>query len=96
MKWISKNQAAALIGLSPHTLRRYRERGIWQEGIHYSKPSQNSVVYNERLILNWIANRHNPIAHEQAIERYLSDLSNDGKTAETESTQRKRKRQQSR
>lgn len=87
MKWLSKAQAAHLLGVSPHTLRRYRERGYWQEGIHYSKLAQNHVVYNERLILDWVANRHNPTAHQIAIESYLLELS--GNEA---STKRNRKR----
>lgn len=89
-RWLSKADAAALIGLSPHTLRRYRERGSWKEGIHYSKLSQNTVVYNERLVLDWVANRNNPDAHKRAIERYLVELSANG---EAPTTSAKGKRQ---
>lgn len=81
MKWLNKQQAAALIGLSAHTLRRYRERGEWVEGVHYSKVAQNHIVYNERLILDWVANRSNPAAHQRAIEQYLIELSANGETA---------------
>lgn len=94
MKWLNKQQAADLIGLSPHTLRRYRERGIWQAGIHYSKVAQNHVVYNERLILDWVANRGNPAAHQRAIEQYLIELSANGEAAAA-SQKGQRKRQNS-
>lgn len=90
-RWLDKNDTAALIGLSPHTLRRYREKGIWEEGVHYSKLNQNTVVYNERLVLDWVANRSNPDAHKRAIERYLMELSANGE-APTTIAQRKRQR----
>jgi hypothetical protein len=81
MRWLNKTDTAALIGLSPHTLRRYRENNTWQAGIHYSKLNQNSVVYNELLILDWVANRNNPAAHQRAIEQYLINLSANGEAA---------------
>lgn len=88
MRWISKSQAADLLSLSPHTLRRYRERGEWVEGIHFIKLNQNTVRYNEKLILDWVAHRGNPAAHQRAIERYLSSLDE----TEATSTSKKRKR----
>jgi DNA-binding transcriptional MerR regulator len=91
VRWLNKSQAAALLGLSPHTLRRYRERGEWQAGIHYSKVAANHVVYNERLILDWVANRNNPAQHRRAIEQYLTELSANGETPKT--TRRKGQRQ---
>lgn len=93
MVWLSKTETAKLIGRSPHTLRRYRERGDWQEGIHYSKLSQNSIVYNKRLILDWVANRNNPIAHQRTIEQFLTEISANGQNPTTTTiTQRKRQR----
>ena len=89
MAWLNKSDAATLIGLSPHTLRRYRERGEWIEGIHYSKIAQNHVVYNEPMILDWVANRNNPAAHQRAIEKYLAQLSANGEAAATSPTRRR-------
>lgn len=91
VRWLGKTDMAALIGLSAHTLRRYREQGEWQEGIHYSKLNQNTVVYNERLVLDWVANRNNQDAHKRAIERYLMELSANGEPPAT-IAQRKRQR----
>lgn len=91
MRWISKSQAASLLGLSPHTLRRYRERGEWLEGIHFIKLNQNTVRYNEKLILDWAAHRGKPAAHQRAIEGYLSSL--DETEATTTSKKRKRSNQ---
>ncbi len=79
--FLNKRDMADKIGLSCHTLRRYRERGDWLQGIHYIKVSQNVVLYNEELVLNWFANRGNPAAHERAIERYLASLDEETTTA---------------
>jgi hypothetical protein len=88
MCWLTKSQTADLLSLSPHTLRRYRERGTWLEGIHFIKLNQNTVRYNEKLILDWAAHRNNPSAHQRAIERYLSSLDE----IEATKTSQKRKR----
>lgn len=89
-RFLSKTQLSEQIGLSPHTFRRYRERGDWKEGIHFVKLSQNVVLYNERLCLDWVANRTNPIAHERTIRQYLSTLSNE-ETPTSQKRQRQRK-----
>ena len=91
MRWLNKTQLSEVVGLEPDSFEGYRKRGQWLLGIHYSKPTQNTVLYNERLILDWIANNHNPPAHQRAIDRYLTELSANGETP-TESTKRQRKR----
>lgn len=60
IQFVNKSQLAVIVGLSPHTFRRYRERGMWIEGVHYVKVSQNNVLYNQSMVLDWIANRGNP------------------------------------
>jgi hypothetical protein len=88
-QFVSKSQLAQEIGLSPHTFRRYRERGEWVEGVHYSKLNQNTVLYNLQLCLDWVANRSNPTAHQRTITQYLQSLSNEETTT---ATRQKRKR----
>jgi hypothetical protein len=88
-QFVSKNQLAQEIGLSAHTFRRYRERGEWVEGVHYSKLNQNTVLYNLQLCLDWVANRSNPTAHQRTITQYLQSLSNEETTT---ATRQKRKR----
>jgi hypothetical protein len=61
-------------GLSRTTLKRYRLQGVWQEGIHWQRLNSRSVLYNKPLVMDWIANRTNPQAHQRAIENYLSSL----------------------
>lgn len=61
-------------GLSTSTFKRYRLTGTWIEGIHWQRVNSRLVVYNLALILDWIANRSNPQAHEWAVENYLRSL----------------------
>jgi hypothetical protein len=75
-KFVNKTQLSQEIGLSAHTFRRYRERGQWQQDVHYVKLNQNTVLYNLQLCLDWVANRSNPIAHQRSITQYLQSLSN--------------------
>jgi Putative excisionase (DUF1233) len=89
-KFVTKAQLSQEIGLSPHTFRRYRERGEWVEGVHYSKLNQNTVLYNLQLCLDWVANRSNPIAHQRTVKQYLQSLSNEEIAT---ATRQKRQRQ---
>jgi Putative excisionase (DUF1233) len=82
-KFVTKTQLSEEIGLSAHTFRRYRERGLWLQGVHYSKINQNTVLYNLQLCLDWVANRNNPIAHQRTITLYLQSLSNEATTTAT-------------
>lgn len=70
----TKQVLAEHIGYSPHTIKAIRQRGDWQEGIHYVKQNSRSIRYNLELCLNWLATRHNPSAHEKEILRYLASL----------------------
>lgn len=72
--FVNKRQLSEQIGLSPETFKRYRLQGIWQEGIHWQKVNCRVTLYNLSLILDWIANRDNPQAHQRAIENYLYSL----------------------
>ncbi len=56
------------------TLKSYRLKGLWIEGIHWHRVTAKSVLYNVPLIMDWIATRDNPELHQVAIDRYLKSL----------------------
>ena len=56
-------------GISVKTLQRYRLKH-WTLGIHYMQPVQR-CQYNRPLIEDWIVNRHEPQAHNRAIEAWV-------------------------
>lgn len=70
----NKKVLAKIIGCSVHTLKAFRLRGDWIEGVHYTRINSRSILYNLPLCIDWIANRNNPLAHQQAIEKYLASL----------------------
>ena len=87
-KFLKKAQLAPIVGLSAHTFRRYRERKIWIEGVHYVKVSQNAVLYNQAMVLDWVANRGNPAQHQRNVEEYLKSLSHEKPTTTRKARQR--------
>lgn len=74
--WIKKNQAGALLQRHPGSLARYRnDPNIgWIEGIHWTRPNGQEVLYNQELLLDWLANRADPDAHLRAIADYQASL----------------------
>jgi phage terminase Nu1 subunit (DNA packaging protein) len=88
VQFLNKSQLASIIGLSAHTFRRYRERGAWLEGVHYVKVNQNTVLYNQAMVLDWLANRGNPAQHQRNVEAYLKSLSHEKPTPTRKARQR--------
>lgn len=77
---IDKHIVAMLLGISSETVKPYRKR-YWMLGVHYVKYNSRTFRYNQKLIVDWAANRSTPEAHQQAIEAYLASLpSNQPKT----------------
>jgi hypothetical protein len=72
--FLDKRRVARLLSLSYETLKNYRKQGKWIEGIHWVRVSSHCVRYNAPLIQDWLSNRHDPIAHQRAIEIYQSSL----------------------
>lgn len=70
----NRTEAAALTGLSPHSLKKLRLSGRLTQGIHWVYITSRSIAYNRDLLLDWVANRSNPAFHERAIENYLASL----------------------
>ena len=63
----TKAEAAQWLSVHPGTLADYLQD--WQEGIHYYRlPGKTGAYrYNPELIKDWLENRNDPIAHQQAI-----------------------------
>ena len=67
-----KYVAAAILSINPESVRSYREN--WIRGIHFVQLNgdRGDYRYNKELIKDWLANRSDPIAHQQAIEVWNS------------------------
>jgi len=74
--WLDKHQTAALLKCHPGSLPRYRsnEQYGWIEGCHWTRISNQKVLYNQELLQDWAANRNDPDAHLRAIEVFQSSL----------------------
>lgn len=75
-KLVSKHEAAAILGVSPETLKKYRrqEQSTLIAGIHYHVWNSRVIRYNPFLLKDWGLNRNNPNAHRKTIEAYLKSL----------------------
>jgi hypothetical protein len=62
------------LGLSSRTLQSLRREGSLIQGIHYSEVNSRLIVYNLPLMIDWVANRHDPKAHMRAIELFQRSL----------------------
>lgn len=71
-EFISKQEVCQLLQVTERTLARYREKH-WYKGIHFVQPIQK-ILYNKALILDWMVNRDDAIAHLRAIENYQASL----------------------
>lgn len=72
--FVSKRTASECLNLSGSTLKKYRLKGDWIEGIHWVRINSRCVRYNLELIKDWLHNRENPTAHLRAIETYQQSL----------------------
>jgi hypothetical protein len=73
-RFASKQEASQYLKLSGTTLKRYRLQGLLIEGIHWVRLNSRCIRYNLDLIQDWLQNRHDPIAHQRAIEVYQASL----------------------
>lgn len=74
VKFVSKQEATQSLKLSGTTLRRYRVQGLLIEGVHWVRVNSRCIRYNLKLINDWLHNRHDPAAHQRAIEIYQASL----------------------
>jgi hypothetical protein len=74
VRFVKKREISRLTGLSGDTLKKYRLSGVLSEDIHWVRVNAKLVLYNVPLILDWLQNINDPIAHQRAIESYLATL----------------------
>ena len=74
VQFVSKQEATQSLRLSGTTLRRYRVQGLLIEGVHWVRVNSRCIRYNLELIKDWLHNRHDPAAHQRAIEIYQASL----------------------
>jgi len=73
-QFVSKQEALQYLNLSSTTLKKYRLQGLLIEGIHWVRINSRCTRYNLELIKDWLQNRHDPVAHQRAIEVYQASL----------------------
>ena len=73
-QFVNKQEATQCLKLSDSTLKRYRSKGLLVEGLHWVRINSRVIRYNLELLKDWAINRHDPVAHQRAIERYQSRL----------------------
>jgi CHAD domain-containing protein len=89
VQFVSKQEAVHCLKLSDSTLKRYRLQGLLVEGIHWVRVNSRCTRYNLELIQDWLHNRHDPAAHQRAIEIYQASLlSNQRKPSRVSSKRR--------
>ncbi len=74
MQLVNKHEAAAILGISPETLKKYRlqEGSTLIPDVHYHVWNSRTIRYNPALLADWGLNRNSPEAHRQTIEIYLA------------------------
>ncbi|MEN8170991.1 MAG: excisionase [Pseudomonadota bacterium] len=55
MEWVTINKCAELTGYSAKAIQIKKERGIWKEGIHWTKAPDGRIFINIHSIQNWVA-----------------------------------------
>jgi tRNA(His) 5'-end guanylyltransferase len=74
VQFVTKHKVIEALNLSDVTIKKYRRKGEWIEGIHWVRINSRCVRYNLDLIQDWMHNRHNPEAHLRAIIAYQRTL----------------------
>lgn len=62
------------LGLSVRTLQNLRRDESLIRGIHFVEVNCRVILYNLPLMIDWLANRHDPQAHLKAIENFQAEL----------------------
>jgi hypothetical protein len=74
--FVNKREAEFLTGFSCETLKKWRLSGKLIQGIHWIKigESDRVVRYNSALLIDFLQNQDDPIAHQRAIDVYIASL----------------------
>lgn len=73
-QFLKKREAERLTGLSHETLKKYRQKGLLIEGIHWIRVNSRVIRYNSALLLDFLQNRSDGAAHQRAIDIYQASL----------------------
>lgn len=80
--FIQKTEAAKLIGMSTEYLKKQKRLNNLIQGVHYHQHGKTSpCVYNAELLQDWFIHRHDPDAHQIAIDNYLASLPSNRKSS---------------
>lgn len=71
--YLGERKMATAIGSSKEFLKKCRTQNVLVEGTHWVRLNSR-VMYNVPLLLDWIHNQSDPVAHERAIANYLANL----------------------
>jgi hypothetical protein len=72
--FINKHRACEILGCSPSTLRR-RMRDDLKRDIHWVQRKKGAnILYNQRLLEDYVAHLGDPDAHLEAIDAYKTYL----------------------
>jgi hypothetical protein len=74
VQFVTKQQAIEKLNIGTTTLKKYRNEGMWIEGLHWIKLNSRCIRYNLELIQDWIHNQEDPAAHQRAIDLYQARL----------------------
>ena len=55
--WVYGALLFPLFGFSEEAAKKYRDRGLWLEGVHWRKNAANRIVYNRIEINKWMASQ---------------------------------------
>jgi hypothetical protein len=72
--YVGKHRLAEITGISIHTWKEWRRKGLLLQDIHWLRLGRTHVLYCLPLILDFLSNRHDPVAHQRAIENYQATL----------------------
>jgi hypothetical protein len=79
--FVDKHAISRVLGIRPGTLKIWRlgrssprVAPRLNEGAHWVRMGERSILYNLPLLTDFVATRHNPEAHKIAISAYLASL----------------------
>jgi hypothetical protein len=72
---ISTNQIPQFLGISVPKAKRLMRSGEWKEGIYvFRMPNSNCLLWNYRLMADYIACSGSTLPHQRSCEKFLAQL----------------------
>jgi hypothetical protein len=54
-EWVLSPLITARVGLTEMSMREYRRKSVWAEGIHWQKNPKGRIVYNVQAVDLWMS-----------------------------------------